>query len=43
MGQPVPLNRDRDNVRPAYLQAVWVAVRNAAYDLLATDEEATAM
>lgn len=42
VGQRVPLNRDRDNVRPAYLQAVRVAVLNAAYDLLATDEEATA-
>jgi len=40
--QKVPLNRDRDNVRPAYLQAVRVAVLNAAYDLLATEEEATA-
>ena len=37
-----PLNRDRDNVRPAYLQAVRVAVLNAAFDLLTTDEEATA-
>jgi hypothetical protein len=42
VGQRVPLNRDRDNVRPAYLQAVRVAVLNAAYDMLATDEEATA-
>src|SRR5207249_362135 len=42
IGQKVPLNRDRDNVRPAYLQAVRVAVLNAAYDLLTTDEEATA-
>ena len=40
--QKVPLNRDRDNVRPAYLQAVRVAVLNAAHDLLTTDEEATA-
>jgi hypothetical protein len=40
--QKVPLNRDRDNVRPAYLQAVRVAVLNAAYDLLTTDEEGTA-
>jgi hypothetical protein len=40
--QKVPLNRDRDNVKPAYLQAVRVAVLNAAYDLLATEEEATA-
>ena len=42
IGQKVPLNRDRDNVRPAYLQAVRVAVLNAAYDLLTTEEEATA-
>lgn len=42
IGQKVPLNRDRDNVRPAYLQAVRVAVLNAAFDLLTTEEEATA-
>ena len=36
VGQKVPLNRDRDNVKPAYLQAVRVAVLNAAYDLLTT-------
>jgi hypothetical protein len=42
VGQKVPLNRDRDNVRPAYLQAVRVAVLNAAHDLLTTGEEATA-
>lgn len=42
VGQKVPLNRDRDNVKPAYLQAVRVAVLNAAFDLLTTDEEATA-
>jgi hypothetical protein len=40
--QKVPLNRDRDNVRPAFLQTVRVAVLNAAYDLLTTEEEATA-
>ena len=40
--QKVPLNRDRDNVKPAYLQTVRVAVLNAAYDLLTTEEEATA-
>jgi hypothetical protein len=39
--QKVPLNRDRDNVRPAYLQAVRVAVLNAAFDLLTNEEEAT--
>ena len=42
VGQKVPLNRDRDNVRPAFLQAVRVAVLNAANDLLTTEEEATA-
>lgn len=42
VGQKVPLNRDRDNVKPAYLQAVRVAVLNAAFDLLTTEEEATA-
>jgi hypothetical protein len=42
VGQKVPLNRDRDNVRPAFLQAVRVAVLNAAFDLLTTEEEATA-
>jgi hypothetical protein len=36
--QKVPLNRDRDNVKPAYLQAVRVAVLNAAHDLLTTEE-----
>jgi hypothetical protein len=41
VGQKVPLNRDRDNVRPAYLQAVRVAVVNAAYGLLTTEDEAT--
>jgi hypothetical protein len=42
IGQKVPLNRDRDNVKPSYLQAVRVAVLNAAYDLLTTGDEATA-
>lgn len=42
VGQRVPLNRDRDNVRPAFLQAVRVAVLNGAYHLLFTGEEATA-
>jgi hypothetical protein len=40
--QKVPLNRDRDNVKPAYLQAVRVAVLNAAFDLLTVDDEASA-
>jgi hypothetical protein len=39
--QKVPLNSQRDNVRPAYLQAVRVAVLNAIYDLL-TEDDATA-
>jgi len=39
--QKVPLNRDRDNVKPAYLQAIRIAVLNAAHDLLTTDDEAT--
>jgi hypothetical protein len=42
IAQKVPLNRDRDNVKPAYLQAVRVAILNAAFDLLTTEEEATA-
>jgi hypothetical protein len=42
IAQKVPLNRDRDNGKPAYLQAVRVAVLNAAHDLLASEEEATA-
>jgi len=42
VGKKVALNRDRDNVQPAYLHAVRVAVLNAAFDLLTTDEEATA-
>jgi hypothetical protein len=42
VGQKVPLNRDRDNVKPSYLQAVRVAILNAAHDLLTSEEEATA-
>jgi hypothetical protein len=42
VGQKVPLNRDRDNVKPAYLEAVRVSVLNAAFDLLTTEEQATA-
>lgn len=42
IGQKVPLNRDRNNVTPAYLQAVRVAVLNAAFELLTTEEDATA-
>lgn len=40
--QKVPLNRDRNNVTPAYLQAVRVAVLNAAFEFLTTEEDATA-
>jgi hypothetical protein len=32
--QKVPLNMDRDNVTPAYLRAIRVAVLNATHDLL---------
>jgi hypothetical protein len=42
IAQKVPLNRDRDNVKPAYLQAVRVATLNATFDLLTSEEEATA-
>src|SRR5262249_6177224 len=42
VGQKVHLNRDRDNVQPAYLHAVRVAVLNAAFDLLTTPDDATA-
>jgi hypothetical protein len=42
VGQKVPLNWDRDNVKPAYLQALRVAVLNTAFDLLTSEEEATA-
>jgi hypothetical protein len=43
IGQRVPLTRDRDNVKPAYLKALRVAVLNAAYDLLTVEDEATAV
>jgi hypothetical protein len=43
IGQKVPLSRDRDNVKPAFLKAVRVAVLNAAFDLLTVDDEATAV
>ncbi len=42
VGQKVPLNRDRDNVKPSYIQAVRVAILNAAHDLLTSEEEAAA-
>jgi len=38
--QKVPLNMDRDNVTPAYLRAIRVAVLNATYGRI-TEEEAT--
>jgi hypothetical protein len=41
IGQKVPLNRDRNNVKPAYLKAVRTLVLNAMYDRL-TQEEANA-
>src|SRR5208282_82456 len=34
VGQKVPLNMDRDNVTPAYLRAVRVAVLNATHEIL---------
>jgi hypothetical protein len=43
IAQKVALNRDRDNVRPAYLQAVRVAVLNATFDMLTASEDATAV
>ena len=39
VGQKVPLNRDRDNVRPAYLRAVRTLVLNEMHPCL-TDENA---
>jgi hypothetical protein len=41
IAQKMPLNRDRDNVKPAYLQAVRVVVLNSAFNLLTSEEEAT--
>jgi hypothetical protein len=40
IGQKVPLNADRDNVTPAYLQAVRTEVLNRIHDLI-TKEDAT--
>jgi hypothetical protein len=39
IGQKVPLNRDRDNVRPAYLRKVRTLVLNEMHDRL-TEEDA---
>jgi hypothetical protein len=36
--QKVPLNMDRDNVTPAYLQQVRTAVLNATFDLLKSED-----
>lgn len=41
VNQKVPLNRDRDNVKPAYLQSIRVLVLNAMSDKL-SDEDGTA-
>jgi hypothetical protein len=41
IGQKVPLNSDRDNVTPAYLQEVRAAVLNAMHERL-TKDDATA-
>lgn len=38
--QKVPLNADRDNVRPAYLKALRAEVVNHAYDLLSKEQAA---
>lgn len=40
VGQKVPLTLDRDNVTPAYLRAIRVAVLNATHDRI-TGEDAT--
>jgi len=39
IGQKVPLNRDRDNVRPAYLRAIRTTVLNEMHQLL-TEQDA---
>ena len=38
VSQKVPLNMDRDNVTPAYLRAVRVAVLNAAHEILSAKD-----
>jgi hypothetical protein len=38
IGQKVPLNRDRNNVKPAYLKAVRTLVLNEMYDHLTQDD-----
>jgi len=42
VGQKVPLNRDRDNVTPAYLRDLRTVVLNATHDLIGTSEDANA-
>jgi hypothetical protein len=39
--QKVPLNMDRDNVTPAYLRAIRVAVLNATFNRVTKDDAAT--
>ena len=41
VGQKVPLNMDRDNVTPAYLRTLRVAVLNEAHTMLSEDEART--
>ena len=38
VAQKIPLNRDRNNVKPAYLRAVRTAVLNAVYDRLSEED-----
>ena len=38
--QKVPLNMDRDNVTPAYLRAIRVAVLNATHDRITGEDAA---
>jgi hypothetical protein len=38
VGQKVPLNKDRNNVRPAYLKAVRTLVLNEMYECLTQDD-----
>lgn len=38
VGQKIPLNRDRNNVKPAYLKAVRTLVLNAMHDRLSQDD-----
>jgi hypothetical protein len=38
VAQKVPLNRDRNNVKPAYLRAIRTLVLNAMHDRLTEDD-----